>query len=256
MEIHVTDVVIGVLPFILYIAISQYETKQHDLDMFEKSCDEAKGRHKKQRIPWSSVCQRISDKEFRKMFRMTRECFAQLCSRIIISVGEKYFKSESYIDAFLRGKDSMFDAHEKTSGGYISGETKLGITLRLLAGGDINDLGALFDITPNHCNKIMLYVLLQWINKTEIGKINMYDYLADDRAMEKCSEGFSIRSNGVLKGAIGALDGWLVRIQRPSFFRDHVLNFTSFFSRKGFYALNVQVIVDDNKRIHDLYRGR
>ena len=108
----------------------------------------------------------------------------------------------------------MFDAHEKTSGGYISGETKVGITLRLLAGGDINDLGVLFDITPNYCTIIMLDVLKQWINKTDIGKINMYDYLVDDRAMEKCSVGFSMRSNGILKGAIGALDGWLVRIQR------------------------------------------
>ena len=90
---------------------------------------------------------------------MTRECFALLCSRIIISIGEKNFKSESYIDAFLKGKDSMFDAHEKTSGGFISRETKVGITLRLLAGGDINDLGVLFDITPNHCTLLMLVVL-------------------------------------------------------------------------------------------------
>ena len=45
------------------------------------------------------------------------------------------------------------------------------------------------------------------------------------------------------------MDGWLVRIQRPSLWRDGVLNVTSFFSRKGFYALNVQVIVDDKKRV-------
>ena len=35
--------------------------------------------------------------------------------------------------------------------------------------------------------------------------------------MVKCSNGFSKRSNGILKGAIGTLDGWLVRIQRPIF---------------------------------------
>ena len=66
--------------------------------------------------------------------------------RIICSIGERKFKSEAYIDAFLKGKDNMYDANEKTSGGYISGEVKLGITLRLLAGGDAFDLGIIFDI--------------------------------------------------------------------------------------------------------------
>ena len=86
---HVVDVVFGVLPLIIYIAISQYESKYNELKMYEKKCEEAKARRKKKRISWSSVCQRISDKQFRRMFRMTRECFAQLCSRIIRSVGEK-----------------------------------------------------------------------------------------------------------------------------------------------------------------------
>ena len=63
------------------------------------------------------------------------------------------------------------------------------------------------------------------------------------------SERFSKRSNGVLKGAIGALDGWLVRIQRPSYYFDKIVNPVAFFSRKGFYALNVQCIVDDRKKV-------
>ena len=155
---HVMDVLFGCLPLILLFAISQYEYKLKQLKMFEIMCKEVKSRRKKQRISWSYVCQRISDKQFRRMFRMTRGCFDLLCSRIIISIGEKSFKSESYIDAFLKGKDRMFDAHEKTSGGYISGETKLCITLRLLASDDVNDLGVLFDISPNHCAVLILDV--------------------------------------------------------------------------------------------------
>ena len=86
--------------------------------------------------------------------------FFLLCQTITCAVGESAFKAESYIDAFLRGKDTMFDAHEYTSGGYISGETKLAITLRLLAGGDSYDLGVIFDISYKHCEKILYYVLL------------------------------------------------------------------------------------------------
>ena len=44
-----------------------------------------------------------------------QEFFSELCSNIKLSVGEKEFKSESYIDAFLANKDSMYMAHEKTT---------------------------------------------------------------------------------------------------------------------------------------------
>ena len=73
----------------------------------------AKNRRVKKRIKWSTVGERISDIQFRRMFRMTRKCFGELCSNITTLVGEKEFKSESYIDAFLADKDRMFMAHEK-----------------------------------------------------------------------------------------------------------------------------------------------
>lgn len=47
----------------------------------------------------------------------------------------------------------MFDAHERTFGGYVSGETKLAIILRILAGRDSYDLGVIFDIYYKHCDK-------------------------------------------------------------------------------------------------------
>ena len=71
--------------------------------------------------------------------------------------------------------------------------------LRLLAGGDALDLGVMFDIHPRYCVQIMVGVLLKWIIKPKIGGINMYDYLDDQDAMQKISDGFSRRSNGVLR---------------------------------------------------------
>ena len=52
--------------------------------------------------------------------------------------------------------------------------------------------------------------------------INMTKHLGDDMAMERLSMFFSKRPKGVLKGAIGALDGWLVRIVRPGWIRDMI----------------------------------
>ena len=42
----------------------------------------------------------------------------------------------------------------------------------------------------------------------------MSKYLGDDSAISKASLGFSARSNGVLNGAVSAVDGWLMSIVR------------------------------------------
>ena len=53
----------------------------------------------------------------------------------------------------------MFNAHEHTSGCYISGGTKMTVTLQLLAGRDSYDLGVIFDITSKHYEMIFYEVL-------------------------------------------------------------------------------------------------
>ena len=77
-------------------------------------------------------------------------------------------------------------------------------------------------------------VLLNWVVINGIGDLNMKKYIDDKDAMEKISRGFVKISNGVLKGAIGIIDGWLVCILYPSRIRDGVRNPTIFFSRRGF----------------------
>ena len=58
-------------------------------------------------------------------------------------------------------------------------------------------------------------------------------YLDDEEAMSRVGKGFPLRSNGVLTGAIGAIDGWLVKIIRPSWRLDQMRN-PIFFLVKGF----------------------
>lgn len=59
--------------------------------------------------------------------------------------------------------------------------------------------------------------------------------------MANFSNGFVKQSNGVLIGAIGPLDRWLVCVvQHESC--DGVTNPVSFFSMEGCYALNIQCI--------------
>ena len=84
----------------------------------------------------------------------------------------------------------------------------------------------------------------------------MIKYLINIEAMNRVSCGFSRRSNGVLKGCIGAIDGWLVKI-RPNSWLDGAINPVPFYSRKGYYALNVQCIVDGrNKVLWAMYNNK
>ena len=107
----------------------------------------------------------------------------------------------------------------------------------------------IFDVSQCHCKVILYEVIKEWIIPSKIGNIDMSLYLEDEDAMSRVSKGFSERSNGVLTGAIGAIDGWLVKIIRPSWGLDRIRNSITFFSRKGFFALNVQCIVDHDKKV-------
>ena len=200
--------------------------------------ESALSRRPKERMSWSEFNSRVTDSHFRRMFRMSRNCFDLLCCAIISRVTEKKFKSESYLDSFLRDasiKDKismMHKAHSHTSGGFISGEVKLAITLRMLAGGSALDLSVVFDVSESHCKTLFIDVLQNWIIKVNIGDIDIESYLKNEDAMNNVSVGFSRRSNGILTGAIGAIDGWLVKIQRPSPYWDSVNNPSSFFLEK------------------------
>ena len=79
----------------------------------------------------------------------------------------------------------MHDSNVKATGGYVSREVKLSITLHLLTGDDVLNLGVMIDATLEHCPKIMYYVLLNWVTKPNIGDMNMIKYLGDKIAIEK-----------------------------------------------------------------------
>ena len=65
-------------------------------------------------------------------------------------------------------------------------------------------------------------VVHNWMNDDRLANINGEDYLNDNIRMEKVGNDFATGSKGLLKGTIGALDGWLVKIKRPTKIRDKV----------------------------------
>ena len=56
---------------------------------------------------------------------------------------------------------------------FISGEVKLAIVIRLLAGGDYLDLAVIFDAHSDHFTRVLYDVLLNWVILTGIGDLHM-----------------------------------------------------------------------------------
>ncbi len=244
--------------------LAQILMKWHDLK--EKKRAAAQNRTCRQRKSWAAFQNRLTDRQFRRYFRMERECFEYLCERIIENVGEREFKSENYLHDLKKGDANVIDsdnlrhtnilhAHENSTGGFVSGEVKLALTLRLMAGGSYLDLALLFDVGFSTAYEIFHKVIKDWILDDRLVKINGIDYCEDEERMSKVALDFSIASKRVINGCIGAIDGWIVKIRMPSIGRDlhHNSNPATYFSRKGFYGINVQAIVDKKKRI--LYRN-
>ena len=76
---------------------------------------------------------------------MSKECFEILCERIESNVGDREFKSEAYLVRYqdCNSDKNLFSTNilkalAESTGGFISGELKLALTLRILAGGDLS----------------------------------------------------------------------------------------------------------------------
>ena len=209
-------------------------------------------RRKRHRRSWAGFQWAMTDRQFRRYFRMLKGIFQVLCDKIEDIVGRDQFKSEACLDEMLHCDDPhrrrMLIANECTTGGFICGEVKLAITLRILGGGSPLDMALLFDTSFSNSYKIFCHVIKNWLSHELFYPINGVEYCSNDAAMASVALQFCESSGGLINGCIGALDGWIVKVQKPKK-SDGVNNPQSFYSRKGFYGVNVQAISDRNKKI-------
>ena len=122
-----------------------YEHLMMKVHVSDMRSAQAQARIPKKRWVWSVESTRFTDRMFFRLFRMTRPCFNKLCKKIEKAVGEKEFCSERYLQKLEKKghsclEGSMKIAREKNSGPTVSGEVKLAITLRILAGATYLDM--------------------------------------------------------------------------------------------------------------------
>lgn len=138
--------------------------------------------------------------------------------------------------------------HLVCGGDCVSGEIELAITLRILAGASHLDLCLWLDICPDHMRTMSGCVVREWLCHCDVLQMNFHDNVLNNvsNSLEIAAR-FGQKSNGIISGVIGSLDGWLVKIRCPKWWK--VKNPGEHHNRKGFHALNVQVIVDRDKRV-------
>ena len=113
-------------------------------------------------------------------------------------------------------QNQMNNDHVNSTGGFISGEVKLALTLKLLVGSTYMNIALLYKIGVTYAYKILHDIVCNWINDDKLVNINGEDYLNNNKQMAKVTNDFATGSKGLLKGAVGALDKRLVKIRRPA----------------------------------------
>jgi hypothetical protein len=196
------------------------------------------------RKTWDEYSKSINNMTFCQMFRMSKESFQRLCDKICNHIGEEIFRPQSFLQSgtYLPRLMAANDYH----GGFISGELKVAIAIRMLGGGSYLDLMFGFSISRSTLYREFDNVI-SWINECFEFELPGFLHNKDAKSLKSISDGFAEFSGGVFNGIIGALDGIAIRINCPTE-ADGIVDPGNYWTRKQFYALNVQAICDAKKR--------
>ena len=177
---------------------------------------------------------------------MHRYSFDILCECVISKVGESTLQSQEWLLSHDATKPSTYHA-TNALGGIVSGEVKIAIMLRVMAGASYLDVMLSYGVSTATVYSVF-HKAAAWMPSTFQFPFIKWITLKDEAALNSVVEGFLSASGGVFRKCIGALDGVAIKIKCPvasNLIRDPGNNFC----RKGFYALNVQAICDKSRRV-------
>ena len=133
----------------------------------------------------------------------------------------------------------------KKTGGMISVELRLSLTLRMLAGGSYLDIIDVHGISESSFWAIF-HQVVHLLSGTKVLDNILFPY-TDPAKLADIATGFAAKSPpGHMWGCVGALDGIAIRMWEPT--ASDCCNPRSYYNRKGFHALNCQAMVDSHGR--------
>lgn len=138
----------------------------------------------------------------------------------------------------------------RTVNGDISPALRLSMALRYFAGGDTKDIGPLHGVHPNEVLKSVTRVI-NAVHATPELAITFPEH-HDDQT--RIAEEFRLKSRIALGNCVGAIDGILIWIHKPSEPQLKELGYGPkkfFCGRKKKYGVNMQAICDAQRRFID-----
>ena len=133
-------------------------------------------------------------------------------------------------------------------------ETKIAVamTLRYLAGGAFIDQCFIYHVSHQLFYATIKRTIERLFRTLPEFTLGPALRARDTATLDRISAGFSARTDGLLTGCIGAIDGLLIPIRRPG----KEMNERVYYCRKGFYSLNIQAIADKDGRFLHASVGR
>eukprot|EP00951_Prasinocladus_malaysianus_P004139 scaffold29253_cov31-Prasinocladus_malaysianus.AAC.2 len=179
------------------------------------------------RMNWPVRVASLSDSNFKRRYKVSKARFAEIANNI-----RSLVEAENHHQA------------RRSSGSSVSAEIKLSAFLRYLAGGHYLDIVDMHGISES-----TFYQLLTDVPRAinEVYSDEIAFPMEDPQKLEELSQGFYQRSGQTMAGIVGALDGVVLLISKPSLL--DVPNPSDHWNRKGHYAVVYQVLVDSKMKI-------
>lgn len=165
---------------------------------------------------------------------MKQSVFDRLCHVMCLKIGEETFHPKAWLTEAMEEEG---DVH------LTSGEVKVAVSLRLMAGGSHLDLVPLFGVSSSHLHNTFEAFLGWVVLSFEFPLVRW----PQEQIVRLCSlaNHFVEKPNGVFFGPFGTVDGLTIRFRCPCLMEvpDHGNSHCC----KGFHALNAQAICDEDK---------
>jgi hypothetical protein len=174
-----------------------------------------------------------TDEEFQASFRLDKETFGHVVDRL---------------DSIIVTDEKM--AWVGSAGGPINNTSRLAVTLRFFAGGSIHDIRRQYGDMGRSTFYFIVWQVTEALNKTIVPEQIYFPY-NDPAQLETIAEGYRRRGKNIspFQHCVGALDGLIVRIQRPpSKGKNRCRNSQGFYTRKKIFGYNLQAMCDSDYR--------
>jgi hypothetical protein len=151
---------------------------------------------KRTRRPAEDLFSELSDHGFRRMYRMSRDSFWKLYDILEPNMPQKRKRK--------RGR---------TPNGDVTNATRLAMALRYFSGGDPQDIGHTHGVNNNAVVMQSVWYVVDAVNTTKQLDIR---FPTSHEEQQKIALGFKAKSRIGLDNCVGAIDGILIWIHKPS----------------------------------------